>query len=85
MVLNDFYHHELKRNYVGKGSNGEPIFTNEYGFIKLENESEINLDDKKNIILLGDSFTQGAGVDYKDTFAGILTNKLQENTIQQIN
>ena len=81
MVLNDFYHHELKRNYVGKGSNGEPIFTNEYGFIKLENESEINLENKKNIIFIGDSHTQGSGVAYKDTFAGILTNKLKDEKI----
>ena len=34
----------------------------------------------KNIILLGDSFTQGAGVDYKDTFAGI-HNKLNKKII----
>ena len=78
MVPNDFYHHELKRNYAGKGHSDEFIFTNEYGLIKLEDQSEINFEDKKNIILIGDSFTQGAGVAYKDTFAGILTNKLKD-------
>ena len=78
MVTNDFYHHEMKKNHIGKGYSGEPIFTNEYGLIQLENQSEINLENKKNIILIGDSHTQGAGVAYKDTFAGILTNKLKD-------
>ena len=78
MMSNDFYHHELKKNYKGKGHSEEFIFTNQYGLIQLENQSEINLEDKKNIIFVGDSYTQGAGVAYKDTFAGILTNKLKD-------
>ena len=47
MVLNDYYHHELKKNYKGKGHQNEIIFTNKYGLIELEEQSEINLDDKK--------------------------------------
>ena len=78
MVPNDFYHHELKKNYAGKGRSDEFIFTNEHGLIKLDNQSEIDLEDKKNIIFIGDSFTQGAGVAYKDTFSGILTHKLKD-------
>ena len=78
MALNNTYHHELKKNYIGKGRQEEIIFTNKYGFIQLEKQSKINLKDKKNIILIGDSFTQGAGVDYRNTFAGILTNRLKD-------
>ena len=56
----------------------EIIFTNKYGLITLKNETKINLEDKTNIIFMGDSFTQGAGVPYKNSFAGILTKKLED-------
>ncbi len=78
MTINEIYHHELKKNYEGKGHSDEIIFTNKYGLITLKNETKINLEDKTNIIFMGDSFTQGAGVPYKNSFAGILTKKLED-------
>ena len=76
MTTNKIYHHELKKNYKGKGHQNEIIYTNNYGLISLKHKLETDLSDKSNIIFLGDSFTQGAGVNYNETFAGILTNKL---------
>ena len=78
MIPNSIYHHELKKNYKGKGRQNEIIITNDYGFIQLEKQSKINLKDKKNVVLIGDSFTQGAGIDYEDTFAGILTREFKD-------
>ena len=63
MTHHDVYHHELKKNYTGRGYNNEKIFTNKYGFIELPNKKLKSLKDYKNYIIIGDSFAQGVGVE----------------------
>ena len=85
MTNHSTYHHELKKNYNGKGHSGETIRTNSYGLITLNGKNINFIDNKKNYVFLGDSFTQGAGVKYDDTFSGILTKKFFENDINILN
>lgn len=85
--LNPVYHHELKKNYAGKGHKDEKIFTDKNGFIILEEDKgkKINLENKDNYIFIGDSMTQGAGIDYKNTFAGIITKEFKNKNKNVIN
>ena len=59
------------------------IFTNDLGF---RDESTQPLDrDKEYSILIGDSFIEGVGLDYKDTIVGILNEKLANNKFKFLN
>lgn len=85
IVNHSTYHHELKKNYNGLGDRKEIINTNSYGLINLVN-TKINFSNyKKNYIFIGDSFTQGSGVNYKDTYAGTLSKKFSDKEINIIN
>ena len=85
MTHHDVYHHELKKNYTGRGYNNEKIFTNKYGFIELPNKKLKSLKDYKNYIIIGDSFAQGAGVDYDKSFSGIISSKFNKKGFNIIN
>ena len=55
------------------------IFTNDLGF---RDDSTQPLDrDKEYSILIGDSFIEGVGLDYKDTIVGILNENLENNKL----
>ena len=59
------------------------IFTNDLGF---RDESTQPLDrDKEYSILIGDSFIEGVGLDYKDTIVGILNKNLANNKFKFLN
>ena len=59
------------------------IFTNDLGF---RDESAQPLDREKEFsILIGDSFIEGVGLDYKDTIVGILNEKLASNKFKFLN
>jgi lysophospholipase L1-like esterase len=50
------------------------ICTNEYGFIS---QCGAKKEEFYDIIFIGDSFTEGVGYKYEDTFAGLIQNKLK--------
>ena len=59
------------------------IFTNDLGF---RDDSTQPLDrDKEYSILIGDSFIEGVGLDYKDTIVGILNKKIANNKFKFLN
>tara|TARA_Y100000768_G_scaffold358392_1_gene314169 strand:+ start:315 stop:1460 length:1146 start_codon:yes stop_codon:yes gene_type:complete len=59
------------------------IFTNDLGF---RDESTQPLDrDKEYSIIIGDSFVEGVGLDYKDTIVGILNENLANNEFKLLN
>ena len=59
------------------------IFTNDLGF---RDESTQPLDrEKEYSILIGDSFIEGVGLDYKDTIVGILNENLENNKFKFLN
>ena len=54
------------------------LITNSLGFRDFTNRNILKKNDKKRILLIGDSFIEGAGYDYVYTIGGLLQNYLGE-------
>ena len=73
------YHHDLRPMasfYDVWGYEKYKIFTNNLGF-KDKSNRKVEFKNK-NILFIGDSFTEGVGIEYKDTYVGIIDRKLKE-------
>ena len=57
------------------------VYTDDKGYRYSKKNREHKLD---NIVFLGDSFTYGYGVDYKDSFTGIIESKLDDHEIYNL-
>jgi len=84
---NLIYHHDLKKNYIFEDifGNKSKIYTNSLGFkdIKLrEIKDKIN---KRRIVFIGDSFTEGVGLEFEKTFVGIVYEFAKKNNIEVLN
>lgn len=74
-----YYHHDLPRNVSGVKNWGERdygVFTNSLGFIDRVVREVPRTSSRHRILLLGDSFTEGVGLEYDRTFAGIFENSI---------
>ena len=77
------YYYELKKNCSGRYrfKNSFPlsnIYTDEMGL--RVGKAKIKKDkNKNNIFIFGDSFTYGVGLNYEDTYVGLLEKNLKEN------
>ena len=57
------------------GYQNSKIFTNNLGF---KDKTNRNVEFKENnILFIGDSFTEGVGVEYQNTFVGIIENNIK--------
>ena len=80
-VPSNIYHHAILPNIdkieIWGGKIKKRVITNSIGFFdkKIRTIKKIN-NDQKRILLIGDSFIEGSGLDYKYTFAGLLDNHL---------
>ncbi|HIF03288.1 MAG TPA: hypothetical protein EYQ84_08375 [Nitrospinaceae bacterium] len=93
-VKNEIYHHDFIKN--GSVENEYPILedrriklhTNSLGF-KDKSSRRISLLPSKNytkrIVFIGDSFTEGLMLEYKNTFVGIIDKELNKKSIQVLN
>ncbi len=86
---NPFYHHGLKPNCQSSttwnGTDYYSFFTNSLGF-RDAYVREIPLsNDKRRILFIGDSHTEGVGVDYEKSFAGILQSRLDTSKAEILN
>jgi hypothetical protein len=84
-----YYHHDLKPNQSAittwNGKDDYTFFTNSLGF-RDQNCREIVLhSDKRRILLIGDSHTEGVGVTYEDSFAGRLASAVDTTKIEILN
>jgi hypothetical protein len=75
-VKSTLYHHDLKPNMsIPKTVFGNlvyPVYTNSLGF-RDDGTKKIPLkSDNHRVLFIGDSFTEGVGVPYENTFVGIL-------------
>jgi len=82
-VSSKIYHHgilpNIEKNEKWGGQLIKKIITNSIGFIDKENRQILKENpQKKRILLIGDSFIEGSGLDYSDTFAGLLDKHLGE-------
>jgi lysophospholipase L1-like esterase len=84
----DPYHHGLRPNYSTDGADwgGRYAFrTNSLGF-KDAKVRDVPLEPKGNrIVVIGDSFTEGVGVPYEETFAGRLGAALAPEGTEVLN
>ncbi len=74
-----YYHHDLRPMasfYDHWGYEKYKIYTNDLGF--KDNFNRKVSFKKRNILFIGDSFTEGVGLSYKDTYVGIIENKLKK-------
>lgn len=72
-IKNNFYHHTLKSNIKAKSIWGNYTYdtcTDEYGF-RVSCKNKVDKKNKKKIIVIGDSFTEGLGLNYNETFVGM--------------
>tara|TARA_Y100001960_G_C14760661_1_gene873907 strand:+ start:92 stop:1225 length:1134 start_codon:yes stop_codon:yes gene_type:complete len=72
-----YYHHDLRPNsfWTEKwGPHSYKIYTNNYGF-KDKKIRKVQFKEN-NILFIGDSFTEGVGVNYENTFVGIIDKKI---------
>jgi lysophospholipase L1-like esterase len=71
-VKNIYFSHTLENNYTGIsyfGNKVNKICTNQYGF--KSNCKNIQSDNNFDYWFIGDSFTEGVGLSYNNTFVGI--------------
>lgn len=85
---NDFFHHSLRKNvdttteFLGTKYH---MYTNSIGLIDSSNRKvELNTD-KKRVVFIGDSFTEGLGLTYDNTFVGIISKTLARDNTDVLN
>lgn len=84
-----YYHHDIRpKNFKGKlvwMNKYYTIFTNSLGFKDRANREIKLINDKYRIVLMGDSFTEGVGFPYEETFVGIIDKKMEDKNIEVLN
>jgi len=79
-LYDNIYHHKFKKNYKTKNAKwGSKIYkfcTDDNGFRTFCSEN-IRTEKNFDIGLIGDSFTEGIGLDYEDTFSGLIEKNLK--------
>ena len=82
-IKSDIYHHDLLPNVDIIESWGfnlkKRLVTNSLGFRDFSNKIIEKETDKKRVLLIGDSFIEGAGYDYEYTIGGLLQNYLGDD------
>ena len=75
-----YYHHDFRPNasFVDQwGFNKVIINTNNLGF--KDSKTRDVIFKKRNILFIGDSFTEGVGLKFEDSYVGIISKKLKKN------
>ena len=79
-ISSEIYHHDLMPNVDVVEKWGDlleyRIITNSIGFRDKYNKKIEKNSKKKRILLLGDSFIEGSGLNYENTFSGLLQSYL---------
>ena len=78
-VKNEHFHHTLEENIIVSAQWGPfkyKVCTDEYGFRGICNNK---IKYKKNVFLIGDSFTEGIGLNYEKTFGGMMSENWKIN------
>ena len=84
-IKNEYFHHSLASNVKAQSTwpNSKPYLTctDKFGFriscIENNNEKKNN----KNIVFIGDSVTEGLGLDYEKSFTSMFNNYSENNII----
>ena len=88
-IRSDYYHHGLKSNVnIPKtlwGNIFYPVTTNSLGFKDKMTRKVPLTSSKYRILFIGDSFTEGVGIAYENTFVGIIDKELQRKGMDVLN
>lgn len=83
------YHHDLAKNisnYTAEwGKQDYQVDTNSLGFKDSSNLNIPLVSKNHRILLIGDSFTEGVGIKFEDTFAGLLKQDFKQQNIDVLN
>lgn len=85
---NSYYHHDLEPNQniiETWGVLQYRLITNSLGFKDHEMRNVIPDTNKKRILFIGDSFTEGVGVPYDKTFVGMFDKKVDHEKYDILN
>ena len=88
VTSNNSYHHTLKKNfikpqnYLGKEFK---IFTNSLGFKDFEIRKIEKKVNNKRFVFIGDSMTEGVGIEFESTYIGQISKKLNKKNIETLN
>lgn len=80
-IENSYYHHGLRKNYQGTVSWGQekhPLYTNDLGFKDAQRRVVPRKADRHRVLFIGDSFTEGAGLPFEQTFVGMFKQALPQ-------
>ena len=88
-IPSKFYHHDLapKKALRGDfyGTKIYNVYTNSLGFRDKSTRDVSLIPDKYRIVFIGDSFTEGIGVDYENTFVGLVDEELAKKKVEVLN
>jgi hypothetical protein len=87
-VRDTWYHHGLKSGVSSQAVWGPiiyPFYTNSLGFRDFSTREVSLHSENKRILILGDSHSEGVGIDYQFTFAGILQKAGEEAGTEVLN
>lgn len=83
------YHHGLVKNFEYSGAewgdHGYTVRTNSLGFKDAQIRDISLTPTGKRLIIIGDSFTEGVGIEFKHTFVGLLAKQLAKKNIEVLN
>ncbi|MBW2291289.1 MAG: hypothetical protein JRG94_03160 [Deltaproteobacteria bacterium] len=94
-TVNDFrsrhpyFHHGLlsNREAIAAWGDGEPypIFTNSLGLLDRAARQVPLESSKHRILFIGDSYTEGLGVPFDETFVGLISERVDPNEVEILN
>ena len=76
-ISSNVYHHDILPNInvdESWGKNKYKLITNSLGFRDFKNNKIYKESDKKRLVLIGDSFIEGIGLNYEDSLSGKFRN-----------
>ena len=83
------YHHGLIPNRTAESQwmagSKYPVHINSLGFFDEEVRDVALEPDRRRIVFLGDSFTEGLGLPYPQTFAGLVSHQVDRGQIEILN
>jgi len=88
-VPSELYDHDLAKNAAVEnviwGSTRYRVYTNSLGFRDRATREIALRSDKHRLVIMGDSFTEGVGVNFEETFAGIVEQELGKAGVEVLN
>jgi hypothetical protein len=87
-IKDTHYHHGLEANYRGIvtwGTKNYIFHTNSLGFKDKNNRAVQLKNNKYRILFIGDSFTEGVGFPYDETFVGLIDQQLNNSDYEVLN